>query len=114
MDMGYYILGGADGHTPVYIGDDFARYLAWAEENYFCVIVKQEDVGEYFVSTVFFPHDMNIARLFNPDAPPHLFETMVFHGPDRSGVNQERCSTWAEADAQHERLASALRVAIAG
>jgi hypothetical protein len=115
MDMGYYILGGADGHTPVHV-DDVLTWARWFEESREKRVVKQDRVGEYFVSTVFLGLAHNYARACHPerDLPPHIFETMVFYGEDRGGVNQERCSTWAEAEAQHERLASALRVAVAG
>lgn len=33
------------------------------------------------------------------DGPPLLFETMVFDGP--CDGDQERCSTWEQAEAQH-------------
>ena len=57
-------------------------------------IVKQEDVGDAHVSTVFLGIDHR-----HRDGPPLLFETMVFGGP--LDGEQERCSTWEQAEAQH-------------
>jgi hypothetical protein len=60
-------------------------------------IVKQEDVGNVWVSTVF----LGIDHSFN-GGPPLLFETMAFYGRGGHDLLQYRCSTWAEAEAQHE------------
>jgi hypothetical protein len=46
------------------------------------------------VSTVFLVMNHN-----HFGGPPILFETMVFGGP--MDQEQRRCSTWAEAEAQH-------------
>ena len=82
---------------PVPIDDD--ELFVWADwfGNAANRIVKQEEVGPYMVSTVFLGLDHN----FLMEGPPVLFETMVFC--DGADCNyQERCCTWAEAEAQHE------------
>jgi hypothetical protein len=105
-----YIL---EGHTVVPCHDflKWARWFETADRR-----VAQETIGPYFVSTVFLGLDHNFAP--SPNAPPLLFETMVFR---RTGavehsdyVAQERCSTWEEAEAQHQRLAAQYRREING
>lgn len=59
--------------------------------------VAQEDVGPYWVSTVFLGIDMGIG---NNDLPI-LFETMIFSG-DKSDLWMDRCGTWEEAIDMHE------------
>lgn len=56
-------------------------------------VVKQESVGGIEVSTVFLGLDVSLGRA----TPPLLFETMLFPASRVWG----RCSTWAEAEAQH-------------
>lgn len=46
------------------------------------------------------------------DGPPLLFETMVFGGP--LSEEQDRCSTYDEAEAMHERMCARVRESIAG
>ena len=70
-----YILGGDDGHTPIE-EPDLLKSGRWVETGN--RIVKQESIGHYWISTVFLGLDHNHMRLFNPDLPPILFETMVF------------------------------------
>src|SRR5262245_34782727 len=86
-----------DGTTPVPMRDD--ELLAWAEwYEKADRIVKQEYAGPYFISTVFLGLDHNFAR----NGPPILFETMIFS--DFASLSyQERCSTWEEALAMHQR-----------
>lgn len=107
MDFGYYIL---EGHDAVHV-DDAIEWGIWLENHKAECGVKQEHIGDFEISTIFLGLDMNHLRLFNPKSRPLLFETMVFSGFQRSGaiVGHERCSTWAEAEAQHERVASAYR-----
>jgi hypothetical protein len=68
-DIGRYIL---EGKVPVPC-EDLLTWARWVED---CKnrIVKQEDVGELWVSTVFLALDHDFLR----DGPPLLFETMVF------------------------------------
>ncbi len=63
-------------------------------------VIAQEDVGQFWVSTVF----LAIAHGLNRD---EHFETMVFdHNPDSpdNDVHIERYSTWDEAEAGHKQI----------
>jgi hypothetical protein len=55
--------------------------------------------GLLIVSTVFLGLDHNFMRFTHPEAEPILFETAIggFDGYDV----QDRCSTWARAEAMH-------------
>lgn len=69
-------------------------------------VVKQEDVGEYWVSTVFLGIDH---RFINTgQKPPILFETMIFK--DR-GIDlwQERYCTYQEALDGHNAIVERLK-----
>jgi len=75
-------------------------------------------VGPYFVSTIFLGLDHQWGN-----GPPILFETMVFvenpHTVELLGKEitlnsdfldiQERCSTWLEAEAQHQRVIDEIK-----
>jgi hypothetical protein len=119
-DMGYYIL---DGHTPVHVPSNGMEatltWGRWLEEHRAERIVQQEQIGPYWISTVFLGMDHGFHRIFGVGAKnPHpiLFETMAFVvvGTERTLNVQERYSTWDEALAGHERLAAAFRKAVAG
>jgi len=65
-------------------------------------IVRQEDVGPYWVSTVFLGLDHNWLEV----GPPRLFETLVFRteGKNREVVEDapfERSPTWEMALERH-------------
>jgi len=84
-----------DGHRPVAMGDD--ELLAWAE--WFATADRHVGlwrVGDVRVSTVFLGIDHGWS------SEPLLFETMVFGG-SLDGL-RERCSTWEEAEAQHQEV----------
>jgi hypothetical protein len=84
-----YIL---DGHTPV--PASLLQWAAWfetAERR-----VATTDKGEIRVSTVFLGLNHNFGK-----GAPLLFETMIFGVPNNG--YQERCSTWEEAEAMHEK-----------
>ena len=71
-------------------------------------IVKQEDVGDYLVSTVWLGLNHNYA-----DGPPLIFETMVF-GREDAGKSGDECfcerySTEAQAVAGHSRVVEGVR-----
>ena len=80
--------------------------LKWAEwmQSADNGIVKQEQIGDYLVSTVFLGFDHA-----HFGGPPLLFETMVFS--DGGSCYCRCCSTWMEAERQHE---DACRQARAG
>jgi hypothetical protein len=65
--------------------------------------VAQTKIGNVDVSTVFLGIDHN----WFGNGPPLLFETMVFGGPEDGHLM--RCSTWAEAEQQHERVCALVR-----
>ena len=85
------------GHNPVPLANE--DMLLWAAdyETLANRVVAQTHIDpEIRVSTVFLGLDHN----FLDEGPPILFETMVFGGPIDG--EQWRCSTWEEAEAQHE------------
>jgi len=59
--------------------------------------VARAGTDSLYVSTVFLSHDHSFG-----EGPPLLFETMVFR--DGEGDECERCSTWEQAEAQHEKM----------
>jgi hypothetical protein len=93
----FYIL---DGHTPVATDDvlEWGRMFELKNRR-----VKDDQIGAYWVSTVFLGVDHNYG-----DGPPLLFETMVFvEGKDVGTC--VRYATWDEALAGHERICERLR-----
>lgn len=77
--------------------------------------VKQEFVGNLWVSTVFLSIDHNfMPRELYPDARPLLFETMVFktvNGEEdhRTDVYQARYHTWDEALNGHNAVVELIK-----
>jgi hypothetical protein len=95
-----------DGHTPVPCDLFEWSDMFQSPER----IVQRDQIGEYWVSTVFLGLDHNWGS-----GPPLLFETMVFE-PDVDGINGrkgiggcERYSTWDEAEAGHRAVCERLR-----
>jgi hypothetical protein len=91
--MDYYEL---IGQTAVPVGD----VLEWARkfEEMDRRVAQTTLFGMCYVSTVFLGLDHGSGR-----GRPILFETMAFwHG--EGGYEQERCSTWLEAQEQHARM----------
>lgn len=64
-------------------------------------IVKQENVGLMFVSTVFLGLDHQYAYRRDPNALPILFETMIFE--DGNDLYCDRYSSWEDAEKGHEK-----------
>lgn len=95
----HYILR---GHEVLAV-DDFMLWAMWYEDGN--RIVKQEQIGDYWVSTVFLGLDHN----WSFQGPPIVFETMIFI--DGSADAAERYSTWDEAAAGHEKICERLREA---
>lgn len=85
MNHGRYIL---DGKVPVPCEDLFT-WAHWIEKGANRV-VRQEDVGNLWVSTVFLALDHN----WLCDGPPMLFETIVFR--DCTDADQEEMDATAE------------------
>ena len=101
-----YLLGGEDGKTPVLCED----LMAWAQA--FEARHEEASKGDdpwrvkrtylnpeetICISTVF----LGIDHAFSEDAPPLLFETMVFWPGSDMDNQMRRCSTWAGAIVQH-------------
>lgn len=95
----YYILD--SHHRPVPV--DRELWSRWFSVNA-ARVVKQEDVGDVSVSTVFLGLDHN----WNPSGPPILFETEVFWN-GQGDDEMDRCSTWDEAVAMHERMVAKVK-----
>jgi hypothetical protein len=100
----YYVL---IDRRPVPLADN--DVLAWAAafENIDNRHVANTKVHGVCVSTVFIGIDMN----WFGTGPPILFETMVFGGA--LDGRQLRCSTWEEAEIQHEFVVSAVKLQFA-
>ena len=67
--------------------------------------VAKTDLGGVTVSTVFLGANHQYG-----DGPPLLFETMVFGGPYDQW--QDRCSTWDEAVAMHEKAVDFCKIGV--
>lgn len=84
-----------------------ASFIVWAK--FFETadrVIKQDTVGKVFISTVFLGIDHN----FFGEGPPLIFETMIFGLGDEY---QERCSTYEEAEAMHQRAVDMVRSTMA-
>ena len=67
--------------------------------------VAEDTIGHAYISTVFLGIDHAFGK-----GPPLLFETMVFGGALED--EQDRCSTWAEAEVMHARMLERVRSVI--
>lgn len=88
---------------------DLMTWARWFETARDERIVKQETIGDHWISTVFLGLDHQYG-----DGPPLIFETMAFkRGPETEGVGEEvlteRTSTYDEAEAAHERACQHVR-----
>ena len=88
--MNLYILV---GHTPV-LEPDVETWARWFETGDW--VVARTEVSASEVSTIFLGRGHN----FRSSGPPLLFETAIFTGDDVE--IQGRCTTWLEAEAQHQ------------
>ncbi len=75
------------------VGTDLEKWDQWRR------VARTEIPEGVIVSTVFLVHN----HAFMDDAPPLIFETMVF-GPDGTDLDCERYSTEAEAVAGHAQV----------
>lgn len=95
----FYVLEGRDAKPH---GDDAVAWAkAWRGPNH----VDDTMIGSVRVSTVFLGVDHQYG-----DGPPLIFETMIFGGVHDQ--EQWRCSTWTEAEAQHEAACALVRSAL--
>ena len=95
----FYIL---DGHEAVPVAnlDEWAKRADLTHRH-----VGDTMIGAVRVSTVFLGINHN-----HFGGPPLLFETMVFGGPLND--EQQRYSTWAEAEAGHAAMVARLQATI--
>lgn len=109
--INYYALD--DNHQPVLIADvlTWARLFETANSivavTEFACGSRSESVKQGRVSTVFLGLDYGWNRFDNRG--PILFETMVFGGS--LDGEQERYSTWAEAEAGHVAMVERVMAA---
>jgi hypothetical protein len=96
--VGRYIL---IGQTPV-IEPDLMTWAFWLEAS--DRVVAQTEVGASYASTLFLGLDYRTAGR----GEPLLFETMIFTDGAPEDYCQ-RCSTWLDAEAQHDRAVAMLR-----
>lgn len=82
--------------------NEWGRFLETPQK-----IVKQEDVGEYWVSTVFLGIDHNFGRPYHDK--PILFETMIFQGKETGNDRwTQRYCTYQEALESHNAIVERL------
>lgn len=98
MTTDNYIL---QGHTPV-PEPDLMKWAAWQEREREARRVALDKVGEVTISTVFLAMNHGWG-----EEKPVLFETMVFGGP--LDEEQERYTTWEEAEEGHKRMVACVR-----
>jgi hypothetical protein len=86
------------GQTPV--PAELLEWAAWFEVpgNRSVKLTRLLDMVE--VSTVF----MGLDHRMVGSGPPILFESMAFWGPERDGYEQDRCSTWLQAEQMHQEM----------
>lgn len=66
-------------------------------------IVKQENIGDTRISTVF----LGLDHSFTHGGEPIIFETMIFGG--EHDQYQDRCSTWEQAEKMHLKAKKLLK-----
>lgn len=91
----YYILD--TQHNLVGVNDVRLWAAFFEDDTKRRVATDTFEDGTIVVSTVF----LGLDHSFDPDAPPVLFETMIFGGPHNE--YQERYETWAQAVKGHVR-----------
>jgi len=103
----HYILDSKGNPVPV----DLMTWATWSEDRKNTVI-KQEDIGNYFVSTIFVGLDHSFESYKEGDVmhKPLLFETVIMKRAGFESLDyMERCTTRRQAIAQHKRAINYLR-----
>lgn len=98
MSNEYFILEGRE-----VLSVSMTTWSRWYETHFKDRVVKQEDVGAFWVSTVFLGTNYQWG-----DGPPLVFETYVFRRKPDGEVDMceawgKRCSTYDQAEDQHRR-----------
>ena len=119
MSSDYYILD--DQGNPVR-EPDLLKWGRWFEQTK-KRIVKQEQIGDVWISTVF----LGLDHSFHPDGPPILWETMTFRGDRKkkktvklmghelttSAAESEECQrcsgNWEQAEAMHQDMVERVK-----
>lgn len=96
----YYVLG--KNNTPEQVPDVETWSKLIEKQNR---VVKQEKIGDVFVSTVFL--GININK--DPNETPLLFETMIFGGEHDDF--QQRYTTWRTALNGHKKAVELVKTA---
>lgn len=97
----YFVL---DENHVAFEVDDPVSWGRWLNDPDNRRVAFTELAGGVYVSTVFLGLNLN----FSGKGPPVLFETKAF--TDYGGSEQERYSTWAEAQVGHNRIVETIRV----
>jgi hypothetical protein len=95
----WYILD--ENNLP--IKADIKDYIKWDLKNYEKRIVKQENINDVRVSTVF----LGLDHSYNENVPV-LWETMIFGG--EHNLYQERYSSYEGALEGHERAVLLVKI----
>jgi hypothetical protein len=82
--------------------EDIKEWAEWFETAGFARVVKQTEIGDVEVSTVFLGLDHSFGQ-----GAPILYETLVFGG--RLDDEQVRYATRKEAEAGHEEMVGRMR-----
>lgn len=98
MGTDKYIL---EGHTPIVCNDLF-KWATWFEKA--DRTVAKTKIGELEVFTVFLGLDYNWIE----GGKPLLFETLIFGGK-KFDQEQDRYSTWEEAEAGHKKMVEKVK-----
>jgi hypothetical protein len=98
--MKFYILDG-DKTPRLVTSEEWAA--EWASTEIADRRVREDTVGDVYVSTVFVGIDH---RFFGP-GDPLIFETMIFDGPHDGEC--ARSSTWEEAEEMHAEAVARVK-----
>jgi hypothetical protein len=83
---------------------DLIEWGRFLEDNKGDSIVKQEHIGDLWISTVFIGLDYRLAlqeEKLKPNYKPDIFETTIFK--DDRDIYCNRYSTWREAEEGHKK-----------
>jgi len=79
------------------------EFVKWQEENPEKYALKQEEIGDYYISTVF----LGLDRSRSEDKEPVLWETMIFHNENQD--YQERYTSRNLAIEGHQRAVDSVK-----
>lgn len=102
-ELKYMILNENHKLIPV----DLMTWAGWIETNKTnsLRIVKQENIGDYYISTVFLGLDHSFGF-----GKPLWFETMVFNAKDKNWHDyQERYTNWKSAELGHNKIVAKIK-----